>query len=70
MNYDKPFKTLDEQLNILRARGLEIYDEDKGKHILLTASYYDLINGYKDIFMPNDQFKPGTTLEVSPNYKL
>ena len=31
MNYDKPFKTLDEQLNILRARGLEIYDEDKGK---------------------------------------
>ena len=63
MNYDKPFKTLDEQLNILRARGLEIYDEDKGKHILLTASYYDLINGYKDIFMPNDQFKPGTTIE-------
>ena len=44
MNYDKPFKTLDEQLNILRARGLEIYDEDKGKHILLTASYYDLID--------------------------
>ena len=29
MNYDKPFKTLDEQLNILRARRLEIYDEDK-----------------------------------------
>ena len=38
MNYDKPFKTLDEQLNILRARGLEIYDEDKGKHILLTTA--------------------------------
>lgn len=63
MKYDKPFKNLDEQIAILRDRGLEIYDEQNGKHILLTSSYYDLINVYKDIFMPNDKFKSGTTIE-------
>ncbi len=63
MEYDKPFRNLDEQIHILRTRGLEIHNEEKGKHILLTSSYYDLINGYKDIFMPNDKFKSGTTIE-------
>jgi hypothetical protein len=58
MNYDKPFKTLDEQLNILRARGLEIYDEDKGKEY---AHAMDI---------PCDISERLPKLEVSPNYKL
>lgn len=62
MEYDKPFKNLDEQLNILEYRGLKIHDREAAKKILMTYSYYDLINGYKDIFMPQDTFKPETNL--------
>lgn len=62
MEYDKPFKTLDEQLEVLEYRGLKIHNHTKAKEILMTYSYYDLINGYKDIFMPDDVFKPGVTL--------
>ncbi len=61
--YDKPFKTIDEQLEILEHRGLTITNPSMAKHLLLTYSYYDLINGYKDVFMPNDTFITGTILE-------
>lgn len=60
MKYDKPFKTLDEQLDVLERRGLTFHDRTHAKKLLMTYSYYDLINGYKDIFMPKDIFKPGT----------
>lgn len=63
ITYDKPFKTIDEQLEILKSRGLTISSPSMAKHLLLTYSYYDLINGYKDVFMPNDKFVPGTVLE-------
>ncbi|WP_296128610.1 Abi family protein [uncultured Anaerococcus sp.] len=59
---DKPFKDLNELLDILRSRNLIIEDEEKAKDILLTFSYYDLINGYKDLFMVNDTFKDGISL--------
>lgn len=64
MAYDKPFKTFDEQLDILHDRGLIIEDRTSSKNILLTYSYYDLINGYKDIFMPNDKFVGYVNLET------
>lgn len=63
MLYDKPFKTLDEQIALLRSRGLVIDNEDHAKHLLLTSSYYDLTNGYKNVFMPNDTFIKGTFIE-------
>ena len=44
---DKPFKTLDEQIQILKDRKLLIEDNKFAKHALLTFSYYNLINGYK-----------------------
>lgn len=59
---DKPFKDLDELLGILRDRNLIIENEEKAKDILLTFSYYDLINGYKDLFMVNDNFVDGISL--------
>lgn len=62
MTYDKPFKTLDEQLDILASRGLTFHTREEAKEILMTYSYYDLVNGYKDIFMPDDVFKPRTRL--------
>lgn len=59
---DKPFKNLDELLDILKNRNLIIENEEKAKEILLSFSYYDLINGYKDLFMVNDTFIDGISL--------
>ncbi|MGU7966346.1 Abi family protein [Streptococcus suis] len=46
----KPFKTLDEQITILKGRGLNFHDEDEAKRYLLTNNYYNVINGYSKFF--------------------
>jgi len=48
---DKPFKTLDEQIDILIKRNLVIKDIDQAKFSLTKHGYYSIINGYKDIFL-------------------
>lgn len=61
----KEFKTLDEQVEILRSRGLVINDVDKTEGLLLRENYF-FINGYRHIFMKNhkeDFFIKGTTFE-------
>ena len=61
----KEFKTLDEQIEILKSRGLVINDIYKTKELLLRENYF-FINGYRHIFMKNhkeDSFIPGTTFE-------
>lgn len=61
----KEFKTLDEQIEILKNRGLVINDIDKAEELLLRENYF-FINGYRHIFMKNhkeDSFIPGTTFE-------
>lgn len=59
---DKVFKSYDEQLEILCARGLII--DDYSKSILKKENYYNVINGYKDLFLenhlPNEKYKNGT----------
>ncbi len=62
--YDKPFKTYEEQIELLRTRNLNISDPEFAIHALDTISYYDLINRYQRYFMPNgDSFIDGTTIE-------
>lgn len=57
LNYDKPFKTYDELLDILESRNVIISDKSFAKQCLSDISYYNLINGYKDLFsLNNDQF--------------
>lgn len=60
---DKPFKTFEEQIQILKDRKLIIKNDKFAKHALLTYSYYDLINGYKECFMVDDQFRPNMSIE-------
>lgn len=60
---DKPFKTIEEQIEILDSRKLIISNKEFAKESLLTFSYYDLINGYKEIFMIDNEFRPNTTIE-------
>ena len=62
--YDKPFKTYEEQIELLRTRNLNISDPEFAIHALDTIPYYDLINRYQRHFMPNgDSFIDGTTIE-------
>lgn len=62
---EKIFKTIDEQIDILRKKGLIINDEKKTREILLRENYF-FISGYRHLFMnkeDKDKFLPGTTFE-------
>ncbi len=60
----KIFKNLDEQVEIMRSKGLIINDEESTKEILLRENYF-FINGYRHMFTAGDKdkFIPGTTFE-------
>lgn len=65
MSSNKVFKTLDEQVEILRSKGLIIDDVEFAKDILLRENYF-FISGYRHIFMTNskdNKFMAGTTFE-------
>ena len=58
----KVFKTIDEQVEILRQKGLIIDDIDQVKEILLRENYF-FISGYRHLFLLNSKsknFKPNT----------
>ena len=58
----KTFKTLDEQVEILKGKGLTIEDELLAKHILLRENYF-FFSGYRHLFLKSEQdrtFIPGT----------
>ena len=62
---NKVFKTLDEQIEILRSKGLVIRDIDKAKSILFRENYF-FISGYRHLFMrsyKDIKFIEGTTFE-------
>ena len=62
---EKIFKTLDEQVDILRNKGLTIKNEKRTREVLLRENYF-FISGYRHLFMTKeskDKFLPGTTFE-------
>ncbi len=67
MVINKPFKTYNQQLRILRSRNLSIPKGSKAIKILKRENYYNIINGYKDIFLDSnyqsDFYKPGTSFD-------
>lgn len=76
MNECKAFKSYRQQIKILRNRGMYIpfgNDASKVIKVLERENYYNVINGYKDIFLERDQvsmriikpevFKKGTTFD-------
>lgn len=58
----KEFKSIDEQLEILRSRGLTIEDDDLAKEFLLKNNYYR-ISGYSLTLRRNDVFSPSATFQ-------
>jgi len=62
MKYRKPPKTIEEQVELLKERGLIVEDEDKLKRYLKNISYYHFSIYFKH-FQKNDVFIKGTTFE-------
>ncbi len=62
---EKQFKTLDEQIEILKSKNLVINNEDYAKKVLLRENYF-FINGYRHLFMKSNnkkEFRDNTTFE-------
>ena len=60
----KPFKDLNEQVRLLRSRGLVITNDSRTKSYLLSNNYYNIINGYGKYFpMQGEVYTDGTTFE-------
>ncbi len=59
---DKDFKTIEEQLEILRSRGLTINDESLAKDFLLRNNYYR-ISGYSLTLRKNNVFSKSATFQ-------
>ena len=62
---DKHFVNLNEQIEILKYKGLTFEDEEYAKNVLLRENYF-FINGYRHLFLKNKNEKTfinGTTFE-------
>ena len=62
---EKQFKNLDEQVEILKNKGLIVNDEKYAKRVLLRENYF-FLNGYRHLFLKSEKeksFKEGTTFE-------
>lgn len=66
---DKPFKTIEQQFDILHDdRNLKVLNPEAAKILLTRYGYYEIINGYKEPFLNNsknddDGFKPDANFE-------
>lgn len=60
----KPFKTIDEQYNLLCSRNLTFSKIDDAKRFLLTNNYYNVVNCYGKFFIDHgDIFIDGTNFD-------
>ena len=59
---EKTFKTVEQQLELLRSRGLTISDEPKAKDFLLHNNYYR-VSGYSLTLRKNDVFSKSATFQ-------
>ena len=60
----KEYKTFNQQLTILRKRGLVVPTDGRPKRFLEQENYYNVINGYKDLFLQKDSNGNCITPEV------
>ncbi|QPR68001.1 Abi family protein [Lysinibacillus macroides] len=49
--FSKKFKTFEEQINLLKDRGLSIKDEKKAVDLLSKKNYFDVINGFETLLL-------------------
>jgi abortive infection bacteriophage resistance protein len=61
---NKSFLEIEEQIELLKSRKLEIKNEDYARTQLLEKNYYNLINSYKEPFIKNDSFEGSNFEEI------
>ena len=59
---EKKFTTIEEQITILKSRGLSISDEEKAKEFLIRNNYYR-VSGYSLTLRSNDVFFPSADFQ-------
>lgn len=64
----KEFLHCEDQIKLLKSRGLVIENEELVRQILKTENYYNVINGYKDLFISknisgDEQYKENVRFE-------
>lgn len=59
---NKVFKTLNEQIEILKNKGLVVNNYEEAKEVLFRENYF-FLTGYRHFFLKNNKFLPGTTFE-------
>ncbi len=59
---DKNFTTIEQQISILKSRGLSIPDEEKAKKFLIRNNYYR-VSGYSLTLRSHDVFFPSTNFQ-------
>ncbi len=62
---EKEFKTINEQIELLKNRNLNIENVAMAREILLNNNYYYLINGYKDLFLNKNSREEKFTNEAT-----
>ena len=53
----KSFKTLEEQLEMLKKKNIVVNSDGEAMEFLSRENYYNIINGYKDLFLVKDKLK-------------
>lgn len=68
----EPFLTVDQQIELLKERGLNFSDENLSKVFLDLYGYYEIINGYREPFLidPNDKEKFQNDVDFSHIFSL
>ena len=59
---DKEFKTIEQQIALLKGRGLQIPDSTLAADFLYRNNYYR-VSGYSLTLRSHDEFVPGTTFQ-------
>lgn len=72
---EKEFKTVDEQIILLKNKKLNIKNEKNAREILLHNNYYYLVNGYKELFLDKSKktevfLKKATLEEIYALYEF
>lgn len=64
---NKSFKSIDEQIQLLKSRNLTFLNKETARNELIRWGYYEIINGYKSPFLltkeGDEHYLTGTTFE-------
>lgn len=65
INHNRPFRSIDEQIQLLKSRNLQIINEKEASNFLLYKNYYNIINRYGQYFYDPglEKFENGTTFD-------